>query len=152
MDSLLVANYLGVVSFYSPEQPNELGAEERARLIAALREALGSESAVRVAFLFGSFARNERFRDIDIGVELDEPFTAMDVARLSTRLWLAVGQPRFELDVLPLNDAPPSFRLEVADTGLPLRERWPGASSDFAVAALSEKLDFEEALRVIAAE
>lgn len=121
---------------------HDLGALERNRITEALRRALEAEERVRVAFLFGSFARGEPFRDVDIGVELDEPFRLLSLGGLSRRLWTALGRPRFELDVVPLNDAPHSFRLEVADGGRVLHERHPGDAFEFAVQAQSDTIDF----------
>ena len=135
-----------------PEPRHMPAAEDRGRLIRALRETLGREPAVRVAFLFGSVARGEPFRDVDIGVELAEPFRLLEVAALSNRLWVAAGRPSCELDVVPLNDAPPEFRLRVADEGIALAERIPGLAEDFAVQALSEKADLEETLRILESE
>ena len=118
----------------------------------ALRAALAREPKVRLAFLFGSAARGESFHDIDIGVELDEPFRGLELRGLSLRLWEAAGRPQFELDVVPLNDAPPSFREEVSTTGRVLFERWPRYAHDFAVQALSDIIDFRQAERIVEKE
>ena len=133
------------MGFFTPPGKTQLPPPERAAFLGKLKAAFAVESQVVVAFVFGSFARGEPFADIDIGVQLDEPFTAMDVARLATRLWLATGGPSHELDVVPLNDAPPSFRLEVTQ-GIAIHQRFEGAAADFKVMAWSEKLDFDAAL------
>ncbi|MBI4704842.1 MAG: nucleotidyltransferase domain-containing protein [Deltaproteobacteria bacterium] len=140
------------MSLFGPEAPIDLPLEERFGLVSALRRALLAEPCVRVAFLHGSFARGEPFRDLDVGVQLDEPFRILAVGGLAHRLWAAIGRPGFDVDVVPLNDAPAAFRWEVAQGGQVLRERRPGDAADFAVRALSERIDFNEARRVIEAE
>ena len=117
-----------------------------------LGAALSREPKVRLAILFGSFVRGEPFRDVDIGIELDEPFRLAEVGSISLRLWEAVGRPAFELDVVPLNEAPPSFQMEVSGTGAVLFERWPGYGLDYFVQAQSDVLDFREAERIVEKE
>jgi predicted nucleotidyltransferase len=124
----------------------EMPAEARDAVARSLGEALASEPGVRVALLFGSFARGEPFRDLDVGVEFGGPFSLLDVGRLATRLWSAAGEPAFEIDVVPLDDAPASFRLEVAETGRLLRERHEGDAVEFAVAARRDAIDLAAAL------
>jgi predicted nucleotidyltransferase len=119
---------------------------EKEAFLTALSGALAAESRVRTAFVFGSFVREGSFRDVDIGLEFDEPFTLLEVSRLADRLWAAVGRPDFELDVVPLNDAPPTFRLEVDSTGRVVRERSAGDALEFGVRARSEWIDLREAL------
>lgn len=120
---------------------HHLSPRERDGWLESLASAFACESSVQVAFVFGSFLGGDAFRDLDIAVWLDEPFSLLDVARLTSRLWAAVGRPAFELDVVPLNDAAPAFLAEVAEKGRLLVERHEGAALDLAVRARSDWLD-----------
>lgn len=90
---------------------------------------------MRTAFIFGSFARSEPFRDHDIAIELYEPFSLLDIGAVHARRSKTLGDPPYELDVVPLNDAPPSFRLVVVDTGLLVFERCAGNGLETASAS-----------------
>lgn len=85
--------------------------EERAR---RLTEALAGEEEVVFAYLFGSFAEDRPFEDIDVAVFLadsrDETFDSLSTQlALAARLEEAAGLP---VDVIVLNDA--SLRLRAA--------------------------------------
>jgi predicted nucleotidyltransferase len=127
---------------------HDLPAEGRRALAASLGVALSGEPHVRAAFLFGSFTIGGPFRDVDVAVWMDEPFTLLDVGRLAGRLWRGAGTPLFPIDVVPLNDASPAFQVKATDAGVVLHERQPGDAAEIAVAARSELLDLEYALRL----
>jgi predicted nucleotidyltransferase len=86
---------------------------ERARVCDALAFILASESDVAFAYLFGSFADQAAFRDIDVGVSLARmsPDAAADRAfRLADRVASDVGYP---VDVIALNGRPVTFKFHV---------------------------------------
>ena len=61
--------------------------------------------------------------------------------RLCGALRERLGHPPFEIDVVPLNDASPSFRRAVADEGVLLHEEAAGESLSFWVQATSHLMD-----------
>lgn len=61
-------------------------ATHKTRLLEHFRTYLSTQDKVIFAYVFGSFAQREQFRDIDIGVYLAEPFHLDDVAGLQTDL------------------------------------------------------------------
>lgn len=121
---------------------HDLPAPERRRWLDAIRRALAALDEVRLAYAFGSFPRGEPFRDIDVGVLLAEPLSWRVPGRIADAVRAAVPDAPAPVDVVPLNDAPASFRKNVADGGVVLYERVPGAALDFWVRACSEWMDF----------
>lgn len=109
-----------------------------------LAQVLGQEPAVQVAFLFGSFVDQPRFRDIDVGVLVDPQqvpeAAAWDFAwDRATRLELATRLP---VDLSVLNYAPVALRYH-ASLGQVLVCKEPEACDAFCERAWDEYLDFE---------
>jgi hypothetical protein len=105
----------------------EASPAERQRLAAAIRDRIEREPDIRFAYLHGSFARSEPFRDIDVAVfvgKAGRPFEA----DLSYELSRALGQ---EVEVRVINDAPVAFRMAVVTDGMLLLSRDEAARSDF---------------------
>ncbi len=150
MDTRRFPAYHLAMSSRKPAPVHVLSEPQRSGFVEKIRQALAYEPAVRTAFLYGSFARGEPFRDVDIGLEMAEPFGLLDVAAVSDRLWEATGRPTFDLDVVPLNDAPPAFRVEVEAKGILLVEAESDAALEFAVRARAEWLDLQESRRIAA--
>ena len=94
--------------------------EERKNVLDRLREIL-AEHGVELAIVFGSFTYAEEFRDIDIAV-YSKKTTFQDLLRLGVDLELELGLP---VDVAPLDQLPPRFRLNVLLRGVVLLEK-PG--------------------------
>lgn len=94
--------------------------EERKKVLDRLREIL-AKHGVELAIVFGSFTYAEEFRDIDIAV-YSKKMTFQDLLRLGVDLELELGLP---VDVAPLDQLPPRFRLNVLLRGIVLLEK-PG--------------------------
>jgi predicted nucleotidyltransferase len=94
--------------------------EERKKVLDRLREIL-AEHGVELAIVFGSFTYAEEFRDIDIAV-YSKKMTFQDLLKLGVDLELELGLP---VDVAPLDQLPPRFRLNVLLRGVVLLEK-PG--------------------------
>ena len=45
-----------------------------------------AKNGIKKAFLFGSFARGEKYRDLDIVIEAPKEFTLMDLARVANEI------------------------------------------------------------------
>jgi len=91
---------------------HDLGAADRARVIALLSNDLASNPRVAFAYLYGSFLEGRAFHDIDVGVYLAGGVArdADDEIVLSERLSGVVHVP---VDVRVLNGAPPTFLFHV---------------------------------------
>jgi predicted nucleotidyltransferase len=111
----------------------------------ALSRALAGMGDVRLAFLFGSRAR-DRARadsDFDIAVLLDEESAGTDrgatIRRLAGRLGSVVASAL--LDLVVLNDAPPLLRHRVLRDGVLLYQRSAEERVRFAIRTLREYQD-----------
>jgi uncharacterized protein len=91
----------------------QLNREEKSLLADHLREALESQEKIAFAYLFGSFAEDLPFHDMDVGVyvegikESDATFYAFRLAELLT------SKLHMPVDVRVLNFAPVTFLFHV---------------------------------------
>lgn len=90
---------------------------ERLRIVEAIKEALGRHHEILFAFLYGSFASEQLFRDIDVGLFVEE--SQADLlrsfayeSRLSEELEEA-AHAGFPVEVKVINDAPIPFCFQV---------------------------------------
>jgi predicted nucleotidyltransferase len=94
--------------------------DEKEALLKKIKEFL-SRYDVDLAIVFGSFVEGEVFRDIDIAIYSH----AMDIDKLlkiSSELELDLGMP---VDIVPLDQLNPIFRLKILRKGLVVIEK-PG--------------------------
>jgi len=99
-----------------------LSGEERERVLMEIRRFLEGEEEVLLAVVFGSFVELESFRDIDVAVySLD---SSLDyIARLGAELEFKLGIP---VDVVPLTELDPHFKLSILTRGRLVLEKTPG--------------------------
>jgi uncharacterized protein len=94
-------------------------------IVERLRRVLDRRSGIRLAVVFGSTAMKRRHSrsDVDVGVLLDPD---IDLPALGVELERAIGA---RVDLIPLEDAPPLLRFEIARDGVLLVARdaheWP---------------------------
>ena len=90
-------------------------------IIQRLQDALSSLPSLRVAYLYGSFLSRDDFKDIDIGIFIDngpdKAHTLKFAANLGTILEEAL-EFRHECDIKILNEEPVWFTYEVISTGM----------------------------------
>jgi predicted nucleotidyltransferase len=100
----------------------------------ALQRVLDATPGVRLAVIFGSRGRNRGRapRDLDVGVWLDDP-AGDRLPALRVALERAAGRP---VDLVPLDEAPPLLRFEIARGGRVLVEREPHAWAEFRAHAM----------------
>jgi hypothetical protein len=95
-------------------QPVDSGSRER--VLARLAHVLGEDPRVDFAFVFGSFAEDRPFHDVDVGVHIQSdrgdgaPVADHAVAALEERLAAATG---FAVDLVVLNGRPATFLFHV---------------------------------------
>jgi predicted nucleotidyltransferase len=114
---------------------------------ADLRSVLEVDPEVQLAVVFGSAARRRLTRrsDLDVGV------LGVSRSRLSA---LAVALSRIagrEVDLIPLDTAPPLLRFEIARDGVLLLERTGNLWSDFRARAMVDWWDWAPVARRFAA-
>ena len=113
-----------------------------------LASALAADPDVQLAVLFGSAARGapQRRSDLDIGV-MGLRSTAR-LAALAVTLARTAGR---EVDLIPLETAPPLLRFEIARDGAVLLERTPYLWSDFQARAMVDWWEWAPLARRFAA-
>jgi uncharacterized protein len=111
-----------------------------------LTEVLAQSSVVRWAYLFGSAARGEPFRDLDIAVMLDaEAKGVLAFGRLAIALEEAV--PEVKIDLVDLKPLAPAVAGQVARERRILIDRAPEERAEWEVEANRRALDIEPWLR-----
>ncbi|MDI7266914.1 MAG: nucleotidyltransferase domain-containing protein [Myxococcota bacterium] len=100
--------------------------ERASAMLAAMRGALAGEAAVRWAYAFGSFARGEPFRDVDVGVVTSPGAfsTLRSLGRLANRLAAAAGDG-VEVDLVDLQACSLPLVAAVLDEGVLLVDHTP---------------------------
>jgi len=101
---------------------------ERERLMQAIVGRLSRETDILFAYLHGSFAAGEAFRDIDIGVVVGKEKDLSFESDLSYELSSALGQ---EVEVRMINDAPVAFQMAVLTGSILLVSNDDAARTDF---------------------
>ncbi len=125
---------------------------QREEIVQRLAPLFASTSWVRLAYLFGSFARGwaRPWSDVDIGLVLSESAPepeerVVPLARLETRLAAALdGAP---MDLVILNGQGPVFQHSVLETGVCLYEASRRERALFESRVLAEYDDFLPTLR-----
>ena len=88
----------------------------REQVLERLARVLGEDPRVDFAFVFGSFAEDRPFRDVDVGVHIQQdrgdavPVADHAMAALEERLAAAAG---FPVDLVVLNGRPATFLFHV---------------------------------------
>lgn len=115
-------------------------------VLPALRGALSQVPGVAFAYLFGSAIQGRDFRDVDIAVYLAPcPASSYERFKLAMRIARRLEhslQPRYEVDVRVLNEAPVLFGYEVLRTGRLLFEHDPEGRIGYEAQLLSAYLDY----------
>jgi len=82
-----------------------------------IKELLGREKHVELAYLFGSAARGEtgKLSDVDVAVYLDESLSNDERFKLQLRLMgeLSSALKTNKVDLIVMNDAPPTLNYEI---------------------------------------
>src|SRR5438552_6137585 len=101
-------------------KPVSLCPEDRQRIAQRVRSLLASSEDIVFAYIYGSFAREESVRDLDVALYTTEDkdflFT-VDVAAILKR------ETGFEVDVSVMNQAPVALQFAILRDGLLLFSR-----------------------------
>ena len=98
-----------------------LSSNEKKAILEKLR-IFFKEYDIELVIVFGSFVELYSFRDIDIAI-YSKSLDLEDIFKLSTILELDIGYP---IDIVPLDQIPPYFRLYILSKGVVLYEKRSG--------------------------
>jgi len=120
----------------------QISESDKKIIMERLRYSLEKRPNLLFAYVYGSFVRADKFRDIDIAVYLKQiPSTPLHVElELETELGNIIKN--YLVDVRILNNAPLSFRYNVIKSGKPIVVVDDDARTDFEEATLSNYFDF----------
>jgi predicted nucleotidyltransferase len=79
---------------------------EREKIIKIIKSVI-SQNNIDKAYLFGSFARNEKYNDIDIAFEKPEKFSLLDLSRVANILEEKLG---IHVDMITVKSIHPKLR------------------------------------------
>jgi len=124
----------------------QLTDDDVARLRAAVAAELASCPDVVAAYHYGSSARRQPARDIDIGLVVDRAaMRSVDVDGIAERIAARCGRPVDDLDVRIVNDADSVFLGNLMREGKRCYERDQRGRVAFEVQAMNSWLDFQPA-------
>jgi uncharacterized protein len=125
------------------KQPRQrsLNAAERDLIIGRIGDLLCAIPNIAAAYVFGSFARGEAFRDIDIGVLFDKPPSSLLELELKIETDFERGL-KMPVDLRVLNGAPQSFAYTVLREGRLLIDRNPNFRASYESNIIKQYLDF----------
>lgn len=118
--------------------------DEVAKLRTAVAAVLAHQPEVIAAYHYGSSARRQPARDIDIGLVVDRAaMHSLDVDAIVERLAAACGRPREDFDVRIVNEADAVFLGNLMREGKLCHERDLEPRVAFEVQAMNAWLDFQ---------
>jgi len=89
--------------------------ERKEKIIQKLVGLLVAEDRIKIAYIFGSFARRNNVRDIDLAIYSAPRLSFGEVLKFGSRIELELGIP---VDLVQLQDLSPAFRYKVLRHGL----------------------------------
>lgn len=115
--------------------------KQRGEITEKIKNKLSRRKEIVFAYVYGSFLEDPSFRDIDIGVYLDENLVKpKEFFRYQLNLGEALDIPaKYLVDIRILNEAPPSFLVTVFSRGKLLFSR-----NDQLLTDLIERASVEE--------
>jgi predicted nucleotidyltransferase len=123
---------------------HRLDAQALQRLECAAEQVFGAERDVVAVYLYGSAARAEPARDLDIAVLFrSAPSAPAVLERMAADLQRHGAPHGPEIDLRPLNGTAPRFQASVLREGKVLVDRDPPARVEAEARALSAWLDYQ---------
>lgn len=111
--------------------------ENKEKILELMREVLESERRIVFAYAYGSFLKEEKFRDIDLGIFLEDlrenPFKVtsnikVKLSQLARENGLDFKADQFDVQVI--NEAPFTFLGRIFNEGMLLLDRDPDLRTD----------------------
>ena len=120
----------------------EINPDDKRALIEGIKAHLRGRPDIIFAYLHGSFVTANRFRDIDVAIYLNPPFSSSLQVELEIEGELGKMAPRYPIEVRILNNAPLSFRYNVLKQGELIVVLDDDLRCNFVEATLSNYFDF----------
>ncbi|MCW3131059.1 MAG: nucleotidyltransferase domain-containing protein [Methanophagales archaeon] len=95
----------------------KIGEEKKREILEKLKCIFEDDNRITLAYIFGSFIRRSKIRDIDIAVYSSPALTFDSLLDLNTRIELIL---RIPVDLVQLQDVCPSLRQKILIHGLAL--------------------------------
>jgi predicted nucleotidyltransferase len=115
-----------------------------ARVLKTVKEVLEGFKWVEVAVVFGSILRRSTVRDVDVGIIAVKPLTLEELDEIASKLEEALG---VNVDVVPLDEAPPLLRFKALTEGVRVVNRNPLRLHYMVSEAFMELMDLRIASR-----
>jgi predicted nucleotidyltransferase len=96
----------------------KLNREAKASLIARLKVFLAKEEQVKQAWLFGSFARRDSVRDIDVAIHAEPELSFKEFLNLNAEIELELGVP---VDLVEIVKVPESLKDNILKKGTKIK-------------------------------
>ena len=121
---------------------NQISQKEKKLIIKGITSRLNKRKYIIFAYIFGSFVRDEKFSDIDIGVFCNEKISKEPLTfefDLEEEIKSFTNLP---VDVRIINHAPLSFVYHVIKEGILIIDKDAGKRADFEGIIFKKYLDF----------
>jgi hypothetical protein len=115
---------------------------DKRALVEKIGVCLKHRPEIAFAYLHGSFANSDRFRDVDLAVYLNPPSSSPLAFELQLETELGNLLGPFPIEIRVLNNAPLSFRFKVIEKGELLFVTAENLRCDFVEATLRDYFDF----------
>jgi hypothetical protein len=122
----------------------------RAMIVAEVEGVASGHEDIALAYVYGSFVRENMFRDLDVAVVLAKAKSRYEEEKLCSALAREIEErikPRIEVDVRAINSAPPHFQFEVLKTGKLVFTRSENERILFEEEVLSNYQDYADTLK-----
>jgi predicted nucleotidyltransferase len=90
------------------------------RVTNTVRNILEKYEYIEIAVIFGSALRRRVVRDIDIGIVSSRPLTLKELTEIASQIEEVL---RVEVDIIPLDEAPPPLRFKALSEGVRVLNR-----------------------------
>jgi len=111
----------------------------------AVKEVLEKYDYILIAVIFGSVLRRRIVRDVDIGIITSRTLAFRELTEIASQLEEKLS---VEIDIVPLEEAPPLLRYKALSEGLIVINRDPKKYHYLLSEAFMELNDFEIALKM----
>jgi len=121
---------------------NQISKQEKKLIIKGITSRLKKRKYIIFAYIFGSFVRDEKFSDIDIGIFCNEKISKEPLTFEFDLEKEIKSFTKFPVDVRIINHAPLSFIYHVIKEGILIADKDTGKRTDFEGMIFKKYLDF----------
>jgi len=133
---------VGMCYFCSTMKKKEINQQDKQSLFKKMNSKLNETESIVFAYIFGSYARDEKFSDVDVGVFINEDYAGDHLSfELSLERELE-SLTRLPIDVRIINKAPLSFIYHVIKEGILVVDKDVSKRADFEGMIFKKYFDF----------